>query len=95
MLVAVTAAGHRHVASAAARGSGARCPDCAETLIVRLPATRVPHFAHPAGRRCEPAAARSRRAAVRRAAMKEARRAAEDPGQEQGALFPFAVDPVA
>jgi hypothetical protein len=90
MLVAVSSTGQRRVASAAARAEEVLCPGCSCPLRVRLPVSRVAHFAHPAGRSCgleadrasQVRAARAR-AAQRRAMRRE--RAALAQGQE--ALF--------
>lgn len=90
MLIAVGPAGQRLVASLAARDAHAQCPDCAVELIVRLPKDRVPHFAHPSGRRCDAAHLRQARAARRReevAARKAAARLERGQVDGQDVLF--------
>ena len=93
MLVAVSSSGRRQVASAQVRAEQFSCPDCGNQLVVRLPATRVAHFAHLPGSRCTAkltkAARRSeqrRQAAARRARRRDEEAAAA--GQES--LFEIA-----
>lgn len=46
MLVAVSETGSKLVATPAVRDAGPMCPVCGQGLVVRIPAHRVPHFAH-------------------------------------------------
>ena len=47
MLVAMSSSGSKVVAASGATES--HCPSCGNTLVVRLPTKRVPHFAHHPG----------------------------------------------
>jgi hypothetical protein len=89
MLVAVDQGGRRRVASADLRGSEVLCPHCGVHLVVRIPARRVPHFAHPPGRMCVAAPA-ARRAVAKASKMRTraADLAAELEAAGQSALFP-------
>jgi hypothetical protein len=93
MLVALDESGRRCVASADVRSCDVACPSCGELLVVRVPRKRVPHFAHPAGKRCDEGVR------LRQAARKSARshrrmvaqaQAAASAGQED--LFDLLVD---
>jgi len=44
VLVAMSSSGSKMVTASGATES--RCPNCGNTLVVRLSVTRVPHFAH-------------------------------------------------
>lgn len=72
MLIAV-ADGRRLTATPELRGSRVSCPACGTPLIVRLPATRVPHFAHLPGQVCPSRLAATARLAARRKAAAERR----------------------
>lgn len=71
------------------------CPECGGRLIVRVPARRVPHFAHAPGSGCKTRLSREQRAALQRAlaARRRAERAAAQAhaaGQE--VLFDLDLD---
>lgn len=89
MLVAMSSSGSKVVAASSATES--RCPSCGNTLVVRLPVKRVPHFAHHPGDGAPYRAAQTpaaRRARLRAAARAARRAQVADSGQE--ALFDFA-----
>ena len=86
MLVAMSSSGSKVVAASSATES--RCPSCGNTLVVRLPVKRVPHFPGD-GAPCRAAQTpAARRARLRAAARADRRAQVADSGQE--ALFDFA-----
>jgi len=95
MLVAVDQGGRRRVASAELRGAAVLCPFCGVRLVVRIPSRRVPHFAHPPGRKCGLTPA-LRRAAARtiKARARLAAAAAELEAAGQISLFPLEPDDI-
>lgn len=88
MLIARDVTGKRCVATPELRGAGACCPACGEELVVRVPAVRVPHFAHPPGKRCaEQVASRRAQAREEKERLRSAARTRELAAIGQSALF--------